>query len=97
LGYHLHEDFEQWYAAQTQVLSLKDVRDLSIASDGILSFQQAVAGEFEAIASEGIVQTLLRETGGSDATTMLQAQLKHIAQRHGQRPTDDLAILRVML
>ncbi len=97
LGYHLHEDFEEWYAAQTQRLSLADVRDLSIASDGILSFQQAVVGEFEPIAVEGIVQALLRDTEGCNATTMLQARLKDIAQRHGQRPTDDLAILRVML
>ncbi len=97
LGYHLHEGFEQWYAAQTQRLSLADVHDLSIASDGILSFQQAVVGEFPALDSEGIVQTLLRDKAGSASSTMLQAQLKHIAQHHGQKPTDDLAILRIVL
>jgi hypothetical protein len=97
LGYHLKEDFEQWYAAQTQRLSFSDVHDLSIATDGILSFQQAELGNFEALDQEGIVQLLLRKTDGQEATTMLQAQIKHIARAHGLRPTDDLAIARVVL
>jgi Protein phosphatase 2C len=97
LGYHLAEDFGEWFGAQMQRLQFTNVQDLSIATDGIVSFQQAVLGEFEPIASDGIVEQLLRNRAGSESTTMLQARLKHIAQHHGQKPTDDLAILRVIL
>ena len=97
LGYHLHEDFAAWYGAQRQRLSLENVHDLSISSDGILSFERAVEGEFEPIAAEEILQQLLRNADGNEAKTMLQAKLKQIKQSHGKQPTDDLAILRVIL
>jgi Protein phosphatase 2C len=97
LGYHLAEDFGEWFGAQTQRLQFTNVHELSIATDGILSFQQAVLGEFEPVSSAEIVDQLLRNRAGRESTTMLQARLKHIAQHHGQGPTDDLAILRVIL
>jgi len=39
LGYHLAKNFDIWYAQQTQSLSLDNVQDLSIATDGIFTFK----------------------------------------------------------
>ena len=40
LGYHLHIDFEEWFQKQNQKLSLTNIENLSISTDGIFSFKK---------------------------------------------------------
>ncbi|OED45205.1 hypothetical protein AB832_01490 [Flavobacteriaceae bacterium (ex Bugula neritina AB1)] len=39
LGYHLAENFENWYESQKQKLSVSTFNDLSICTDGIFTFK----------------------------------------------------------
>ena len=38
LGYHLSENFEDWYKSQGQTLSISNFTDLSICTDGMYTF-----------------------------------------------------------
>jgi len=39
LGYHLTENFEEFYKNQHQKLSISNFEDLSISTDGIFTFK----------------------------------------------------------
>ncbi|HEY4287800.1 MAG TPA: protein phosphatase 2C domain-containing protein [Puia sp.] len=47
LGFHLHEDFDTWYAKQTQKIYIYTVQDVSIATDGITFFTKTAASKAE--------------------------------------------------
>jgi hypothetical protein len=40
LGFHLHEDFEQWYGSLSQKIIFDEITDISIATDGIGMFKK---------------------------------------------------------
>ena len=42
LGYHLDEDFLTWYAGQKQRISVQEIKDFSIATDGIFTFRKLI-------------------------------------------------------
>ena len=52
LGYHLGEDFRNWLGNQTQKLSLKNVEDLSISTDGIFTFKNFDGKDYAEITEE---------------------------------------------
>lgn len=93
LGFHLDENFEEWYAAQTQKLSFDTLEDLSIATDGILLFRKLHAGAWPAIDP---VAYLLRNKEHSEREDMLELKLKRLEHHFGLQPTDDLAIIRLI-
>ncbi|PSK95326.1 protein phosphatase 2C domain-containing protein [Taibaiella chishuiensis] len=95
LGFHLDEDFDTWYDQQQQKIRLDDIRDLSIATDGIGTFtpvRQATAAQ-----PVDPVTLLLADTTGAAKEDMLYLQLKKLEHTWGLAPTDDLAIIRVIL
>jgi len=59
LGYHLSEDFNNWFESQNQKLILTNVVDLSISTDGIFTFKQFDNKEYEKIEEEQIVEYFL--------------------------------------
>jgi hypothetical protein len=40
LAYHLHENFDHWYESLQQKISFDRMSDVSIATDGILTFSK---------------------------------------------------------
>lgn len=84
LGYHLQEDFDQWYTQQALV-QLPAWQDISIATDGIETFT-ALEGKQTDIDP---INYLLTDT------TTLDKKLKFLEHQAGLRPTDDLAVIRV--
>ncbi|RFM31195.1 protein phosphatase 2C domain-containing protein [Chitinophaga silvisoli] len=84
LGYHLQEDFDNWYARQA-VLNITNYTDLSLSTDGISSFMALEGGETEM----DPIAYLLADPGELDK------KLKYLEHQAGLRPTDDVAIIRV--
>jgi len=96
LGYHLAEKFDDWFDAQTQQLSIKNIRDLSIATDGIFTFKNFDNHDYQSISGEEIIDFLLIDKPKEYAENMLHKKLLHIEKRWGLKPSDDLSIIRVI-
>lgn len=96
LGYHLSEDFEDWFSMQKQKLMLRNVKDLSISTDGIFTFKQFDNRYYDKIQEEEIVEYLLIDTEWNKYENMLGKKLSEIENRFGLKPSDDLTILRII-
>lgn len=86
VGYHLHKDFEAWYAQQTQTMSLQNITDISLTTDGIFTF-----GETD---HDSVIDYLCINTEDADKKNMLQKKIQTITTDHTKRPKDDFAIIR---
>jgi hypothetical protein len=89
LGYHLNERFTEWFPNQMQRLSFTNVQNLSISSDGILSFRPARESDSPEITDQEIINLLLNSPG------KIKAKVHHIQSQHGLAPADDLGIVRL--
>lgn len=96
LGYHLGENFDAWYQNQSQKLSLKQVNDLSISTDGIFTFKNFDRKEYEKITEEELIPYLLIEKQWDNQENMLHRKIYEIENKYGLKPSDDLTIIRVI-
>ena len=94
LGYHLEEDFEAWFAPQNQQLHILNFQNLSIFSDGILSFAPFDNGVYPAAPDP--IYFLLENRQHEEKVKMLDKKLSILEKEYGVKPTDDLAIIRLM-
>ena len=97
LGYHLGEEFDTWYENQFQRLSLKNVTDWSIATDGIFTFKNFDGQRYEPISETEIVEYFLIDENWMLQETMLKKKLLHIENTYGLQPSDDLTIIRIKM
>ncbi len=97
LGYHLHENFDDWYEKQTQKLWLTEINNLSLASDGIFSFKPYDTGVYNTITEHEIIDFMLRDQQWMDQPMMLHKKLLVLENTFGLKPSDDLSIIRIML
>jgi len=95
LGYHLEEDFNNWYKNQQQRISAEGINDFSVATDGIFTFKKFDNNIYQEPGN--IVDYLLMDTAGSHNSNMLDRKLTEIQDEYGLKPTDDLAIIRGIL
>lgn len=95
IGYHLEEEFKDWFQNQSQKLSLKEVKDLSISTDGIFTFKNFNGKEYTKITEEEIVNFLLIDDENSDTENMLKKKVLEIENNFGLKPSDDLTIIRI--
>ncbi|RBL89831.1 protein phosphatase 2C domain-containing protein [Chitinophaga flava] len=93
LGFHLHQDFDQWYHSLTQKIFVPNIQHISIATDGILFFKPCRNVD---IPLEDPVELLLHDKSDMDKDDMLDRKLKTLEHVYGLRPTDDIAIIRVI-
>lgn len=94
IAYHLNKPFEEWYACQKQVLTFDSISDISIATDGIETFA-SITG-IPTAESPDIFHSFLIDTTHADRAEMLSIQLRSIEKIYSMKPTDDLAIIRVI-
>jgi hypothetical protein len=94
LGYHLHEDFDTWYVNQQQRVSTQQIRDFSLATDGIFTFSRYNNLYQQA---GNIAELLLIDKAGYQSTDMLDSKRIEIEKEWGLKPMDDLAIIRGVL
>lgn len=95
LGYHLTGDFEKWFAGQEQKLSLTDIEDISIATDGIFTFSIFDNVVYEKCEID-LIEILLKGKEDTQNPRMLIKELNKIEEKWGLRPTDDLGIIRLI-
>ncbi|MEM6377396.1 MAG: protein phosphatase 2C domain-containing protein, partial [Bacteroidota bacterium] len=97
LGYHLEEEFEDWFQNQTQRLSCENVEDLSIATDGIFTFKPFNNKKYLKISEVDLVEYFLVDEQWLNHERMLQKKFLNIEQKFGLKPSDDLTIIRLKL
>lgn len=97
LGYHLGEEFRNWFQNQSQKLSLKNIKDLSISTDGIFTFKNFDGKEYAKITEEEITKYLLIDDKGADEENMLKKKVLAIENKYGLIPSDDLTIIRIKI
>lgn len=93
LGFHLSEDFEGWYGRQSQKITFDTLHDISIATDGIFMFQSIRKEVAETIDP---IDFLLSDKTNMQNEDMLALKMKTLEHRFGVKPTDDLAIVRII-
>lgn len=96
LGYHLQEDFEEWYENQNQRLSLKNISDLSISTDGIYTFKEYKLEKGKSKSELEILEYLLRKENDLENENMLSIRLHEIQENWNLKPSDDLSVIRVL-
>lgn len=95
LGYHLNESFEQWFEKQQQRLSIPNIKNLSISTDGIFSFKPFHKNEYDPVTTSEIVEFLLSPSQTSDTDYLLKKRLIQIERKWGLKPSDDLSVIIV--
>ena len=94
LGYHLQGDFEDWYQAQQQTLSLSNFDDISICTDGIYTFKN-FNNPNKQLTQEEIIQFLLIDKTDSIYPNFLATKIGQLKNEMHHIVTDDLAIIRL--
>lgn len=94
LGYHLNEDFEEWYSLQKQKQSIEQIQDFSISTDGIFTFKRFDHQEYQP--SRDLIDFLLKDNVGSQNQNMLKKKVFEIEKNWGLKPSDDLGIIRII-
>jgi hypothetical protein len=95
LGYHLGEDFESWYEGLNQKQTFFNPSDISISTDGILTFTKFNDKPYQ----QGIepISFLLKDKADAEIENMLKKKVIHLEREYGLKPTDDLAIIRIII
>lgn len=92
-AYYLNTDFEKWYSSQTQTMYFNHLNDISIATDGVLSFAKVKKTDSESI---NCIEYLMTDVSNNSTEEMLNKKIKILEHQYGLKPTDDLAIIRVI-
>lgn len=92
LGYHLDEDFGDWYKNQRQRISSVGINDFSIATDGIFTFKKYDAKTYEQPGN--VIDFLLVNAEDGEHENMLERKIFDLKNEWGLKPSDDCAIIR---
>jgi hypothetical protein len=95
IGFHLSDNFETWYGNQTQKIPFSTISDISIATDGIMMFDKV----YDINIKETInpIQFLIQDKSAINQDDMLELKLKKLEHVYGLKPTDDLALIRLIV
>lgn len=96
IGYHINENFETWINSQTQTLTIDNIEDLSISTDGIHSFKKYHLGKFDNIEEQDIINLLLNDKREVINSKMLTNKIDYIEKEYGLRNYDDISIMRII-
>ena len=94
LGFHLGEDFEAWYDNQKQKIFFEKIQDISIATDGIFMFTQVKKAD--TTDTVNALEFMVLDNSNIENDEMLNVKLKRLEHEFGLKPTDDLAIIRMI-
>ncbi|NOQ70443.1 MAG: stage II sporulation protein E (SpoIIE) [Crocinitomix sp.] len=95
LGYHLHANFENWYADQMQFLSISSFKDLSICTDGIYTFKN-FSNKNKQLSEAEIIAYLLTDKNDIIYPDFLALKIRQLQTELNHILTDDLAIIRLI-
>nr|WP_198999868.1 protein phosphatase 2C domain-containing protein [Flavobacterium sp. ASV13] len=94
LGFHVSEDFENFYSSQKQKIKFNLLEDISIATDGIFTFEKLSAPKSKE--EIDVIQFLTVDKTSSEKDDMLDFKLKRLENEFGLKPTDDFSIIRII-
>ncbi len=94
LGYHLADDFENWFDNQEQKLTVSGFNDLSICTDGIFTFKNLEDKSKQKSENE-IIEYLLIDNEGAEFDNFLDRKIRALKDKWNHLVTDDLAIIRI--
>jgi len=94
LGFHLSEDFEEFYELQKQKIKFSKISDISIATDGIFTFEKFTASKDDT--DIDTIDFLTIDNTDHDKKEMLDLKLKVLENNYGLIPTDDFSIIRIV-
>ncbi|MEH0152857.1 protein phosphatase 2C domain-containing protein [Limibacter armeniacum] len=95
LGYHLNDNFEEWFESQQQRYSVSEFKDLSICTDGIFTFKNLDNKSGQKSETE-IIHYLLIDSKLSEHNNFLDRKVRLLKSEWNHIVTDDLAIIRVI-
>lgn len=95
LGYHLTDDFDDWYDKQEQKLTISNFKDLSICTDGIFTFKN-FKDKTKQKSEDEIIEYLLVDNNGTEFTNFLNRKIRILQEEWNHVVTDDLAIIRII-
>lgn len=96
IGYHLHLDKNLWYHTRTKKLSVDNLDDLSICTDGIYTFRNVDGKTYEDINQETIMHQFFIDKSEMDNDNKLKKTLIDIQNTYGLIPSDDITMIRVI-
>lgn len=94
LGYHLQDDFKIWYEENTQKMTLGNIHDLTISTDGIYTFKAFNTATYPSLSEDHILEMFFKNKVDVDNKQMLKNILHQIEEEHGLRPSDDITMIR---
>ncbi len=94
IGYHLLEDFETFYNSQKQKIEFNSLTDISIATDGIFTFEKLKRNESKE--DIDVIPFLTIDKVNSEKEDMIALKLKKLENEFGLKPTDDFSIIRIL-
>lgn len=95
LGFHLNEEFETWYSNQKQKIVFDRILDISIATDGIFMFTPIK--KVESTDTINPISFLLVDKTDEKNHEMLNSKLRILEHSYGLKPTDDFAMIRIIM
>lgn len=98
LAYHLEEDFETWYLEHQQKLSFKFNNYFAICTDGIFTFRRFDLKDYEDKKETQIIDFLLKDKSSMEEenVNLLKKKMIYIEHEWGLKPSDDLAIIKIV-
>ena len=97
LAYHLHKDFSAYYEQLNQRLKFPQVADLSLSTDGILTFADPQGQPASDEQLTAAMHYLLTDQSDLDNQNMFIKKMSHIKQNWKLLPTDDLGVVRLVM
>ncbi|WP_108869000.1 protein phosphatase 2C domain-containing protein [Aquimarina aquimarini] len=94
LGYHLGDNFEDWYKNQHQKQSVSEFKDLSICTDGIFTFKN-LENKAKQKSENEIIEYLLIDNKDSEFDNFLDRKIRLLKDMYNHIVTDDIAIIRI--
>jgi len=94
LGFHLTDNFEEFYNSQTQKIEFNEITDLSISTDGIFTFEKVILNKSNQ--DIDVIEFLTKESSNSKKSEMLNLKLKILENEFGLKPTDDFSMIRII-
>jgi len=95
LGYHLHQDFDDYWNLLTQRVSAHDFMDLALATDGVFSFRPFSHDSYRPVTEEELLSFLLLHREEGPEETAYRRKVIYVKNTFGLEATDDFTVVRL--
>jgi len=96
IGYHLNMDKHLWYQTRTEKLTVNEIEDMTISTDGIHTFKNFDGKSYDEIDQIGIMSKFFEDKRELENTNKLKKTLIEMKNQYGLIPSDDLTMIRIV-